>query len=145
MIWYDLESWPRNFIQGHWTSIDQRHSVDEVWARLVGGKRIYDPDKDFSHISVMMLTFDLETSFNVTAHALLKSTLWVKFEPDWNKGKEDKLQTSDLGRKDGCMDWLITIKIKFKRDPALENVCDLESHLELHYPVSSHFPAMTEW
>lgn len=68
----------------------------------------------------------------------------IKFEPDWNKGKEDKLQTSDLGRKDGCMDRLITIKIKFKRDPALENVCDLESHLELHYPVSSHFPAMTE-
>lgn len=47
----------------------------------------------------MMLTFDLETLFNVTAHALLKSTLWVKFEPDWNKGKEDKLQTSDLGWK----------------------------------------------
>lgn len=67
----------------------------------------------------MMLTFDLETSFIVIAHPLPKSILWVKFEPDWNKGKEDKLQTTDLGWKDWCTDRLITIKIKFKRDPAL--------------------------
>lgn len=67
----------------------------------------------------MNLTFDLQTSFNVIAHPLPKSTLWVKFEPDWNNGKEDKLQTSGLGWKDGCTDRLITIKIKFKRDPAL--------------------------
>lgn len=51
-----------------------------------------DLDKDFSHNSAKTLTLDLETEFKLTASHLLKGTLWVKFEPDWAKGREDMLQ-----------------------------------------------------
>lgn len=54
----------------------------------------------------MTLSFDLETWFKVTAHPLPRGTLWVKYpyEADWGKGRDDMLQTSDLGRKDGQTD-----------------------------------------
>lgn len=41
-------------------------------------ENIYGPDKDFKHKSA----FDPESWFNVTAHLLLKGTLWVKYEQD---------------------------------------------------------------
>ena len=41
----------------------------------------------------MTLTFDLEIWFKVTAHRLPKGTLWVKYEPDWAKEREDMLPT----------------------------------------------------
>ena len=47
------------------------------------------------------MTFDLETWFKVTAHRLPKGTLWVKYEPDWAKEREDMPRTRDLGRTDG--------------------------------------------
>lgn len=56
-VWYDLDPWPKNFIQ------------------------------------------------DITAHSLPRSTLWVRFEPDWVKGIEDILLTSDLGWTDGRTDW----------------------------------------
>lgn len=37
----------------------------------------------------MTLTLDLKTSFKVTAHTLIVSTLWVKYDPDWTKGRKD--------------------------------------------------------
>lgn len=51
-----------------------------------------DLDKDFSHNSAKTLTLDLKTEFKLTASHLFKGTLWVKFEPDWAKGREDMLQ-----------------------------------------------------
>lgn len=66
------------------------------------GGATYDEVKVFSpHNSTMTLTLDLESWFKVTEHTLNKGTLWVKFEPDWAKGREDMPQTSDLGWKDG--------------------------------------------
>lgn len=48
----------------------------------------------------MTLILDLQFSFKTTAHPLSKSTLWVRFEPDWAEGIEEKLLTSDLGWTD---------------------------------------------
>lgn len=46
--------------------------MDEVWARLDRGERIYEPDKDFSDfcydLKSLTLTLDLDTWFMVTAH-----------------------------------------------------------------------------
>lgn len=53
----------------------------------------------------MSFSFNLETWFNVTAHSLPKGTMWVKYEPDWGKGREDMLRTRDLGRTDGHTDY----------------------------------------
>lgn len=36
------------------------------------------------------------TSIKVTAHPLSKGSLWVKYEPDWTKGRGDMLQTSAM-------------------------------------------------
>lgn len=30
-VWYDLDPWPINVIQGHYTPYDQRYNVSEVW------------------------------------------------------------------------------------------------------------------
>lgn len=49
---------------------------------------MYDLEKYFSHNSATTLTQDLEN--------LPKYTLWVKYEPDYAKGKGSMLQTSDL-------------------------------------------------
>lgn len=48
------------------------------------------------HISDMTLTFDLEIWFKVTTYHLYKDTLWVKFETEQAKGREDILQRRDL-------------------------------------------------
>uniref|UniRef100_A0A8W8NH30 Uncharacterized protein n=1 Tax=Magallana gigas TaxID=29159 RepID=A0A8W8NH30_MAGGI len=42
----------------------------------------------------------VETWFKVTAHSLLKITLWVKYEPYWAKGREDMLRTGYPGWTD---------------------------------------------
>lgn len=47
----------------------------------VGEGGIHTLNKDFLH-GLMTLNFDLETLFKVTAHPLMKGTLWVKYEPD---------------------------------------------------------------
>lgn len=52
----------------------------------------------------MTLTLDLETCFKATAHLLPKGTLWMKYDPDWAKRKEDMIWTSDLGQTDGWTD-----------------------------------------
>lgn len=44
----------------------------------------------------MTLTPDLQTSFKVNAYPLIKGTMWVKYEPDWCKGRADMLQTRTL-------------------------------------------------
>lgn len=49
---------------------------------------IYALKKEFVHIWPWPLTY---TSFMVTAHPLNKGILWVKFVPDWTKGREDML------------------------------------------------------
>lgn len=60
-----------------------------VRARLDHGKRIYDLDKDFSHNSALTLTLRPKNLIKVTAHPSPKGTLlWVKFGPDWVKGRE---------------------------------------------------------
>lgn len=41
----------------------------------------------------MTLTLDFEKSFKVGAYLLTKGTLYVKYEPDLAKGREDMLQT----------------------------------------------------
>lgn len=41
----------------------------------------------------------------VTAHPLPKGSLWVKYGPVWAKGKEDMLQTRDLGRTEKRTHW----------------------------------------
>lgn len=72
-----------------------------VRARLDHGKRIYDLDKDFSHNSALTLTLRPKNLIKVTAHPSPKGTLlWVKFGPDWVKGREDMLWTSDRRWKD---------------------------------------------
>lgn len=43
------------------------------------------------------LTLDLEMLFKVTAHSLIKGTLWVKYDPDLAMEREDMLWASDLG------------------------------------------------
>lgn len=105
-IWfcYDLNLRHRNMIQGHCTSFTKRHSVSEVWARLDQMVRRYALDKEFSYNSAMTLTLDLETRFKITVHPLHKGTLWVKYESDWAKGREDMLRTRDLGQTNGRMD-----------------------------------------
>lgn len=40
----------------------------------------------------MTLTPDLETLFRVTAHPLTKG-MFVKYEPDWTKGREYIIRT----------------------------------------------------
>lgn len=40
MDWHDLNPWPWNFIQGHGTPSDQRHSMGEVRDRMYLVKRI---------------------------------------------------------------------------------------------------------
>lgn len=70
--------------------------MGEIRARLDHGKRIYDLDKDFSNNSAMTLTLRPRNLIKVTAHASPKGTLlWVKFGPDWVKGREDMLRTTD--------------------------------------------------
>lgn len=54
----------------------------------------------------MTLTFNLETLFKVTEHPLPKGTLCVRYEPDWDKGREAMLQTGNLGRMDRQTDGL---------------------------------------
>lgn len=44
----------------------------------------------------MTLTLDLETWFKAIAHPLLKGNLQMKCGPDWAKGREDMIRTSDL-------------------------------------------------
>lgn len=44
----------------------------------------------------MILTLDLQISFKVFAYPLIKDTIWVKYEPDGSKGKEDMLPTRNL-------------------------------------------------
>lgn len=46
----------------------------------------------------MTSTRDLKNWLNVTAHPLPKDNMWVKYKPDWGKGKEDLHLTSDLRR-----------------------------------------------
>lgn len=41
-------------------TLDQRHQVGEVWARLKQGESRYAPDKYFSYNSVLTFTFDFE-------------------------------------------------------------------------------------
>lgn len=81
-----------------------RHYVSKVWARLNKGERRYALDKDFVYNSAMTLTVDLKTWFKVTAHPLPIGTLCMKYEPDLVKGREDMLQTSNIGWKDGGKD-----------------------------------------
>lgn len=50
----------------------------------------------------MTFTFASESRFKVTAHNLPKDILWVKYESEWAKGKEDKLRKK--GREDGLTD-----------------------------------------
>lgn len=52
----------------------------------------------------MTLNLDIETRFKVTSYFLPESTLWVKYEQYWAKGREDMFQKSDLGRTDRRMD-----------------------------------------
>lgn len=52
----------------------------------------------------MTLTLNLETLFKLTAYSLTKGTLWVKYEPDWAKGRKDMLRTRDLGWTDEWKD-----------------------------------------
>lgn len=43
-------------------------------------KKIYAPDKDFTHDSSMTLTLVIKPWFKVIAHPLIKDTLWEKYE-----------------------------------------------------------------
>ena len=52
----------------------------------------------------MTLTLYLKTWFKVTAHPSTKGTLWMRYEPDWAKGREAMLQSSNLGWTDGQID-----------------------------------------
>lgn len=52
----------------------------------------------------MTLALDLKTWFKVTAYPIPKGTLWVKYEPNWTKGREDVPRTGDLGLTDGETD-----------------------------------------
>lgn len=54
----------------------------------------------------MTLTFDLETwlGFRVTAHPLPTCTLCGKYEPDWDKGRQNMLRTCDVGETNGWAD-----------------------------------------
>lgn len=56
---HDPDSWPSNFVQGHCTPFNHRHSVSEVWARLDQGEIRYAPDTDFTYNPAMTLTLDL--------------------------------------------------------------------------------------
>lgn len=57
------------------------------------------------YISSMTLILDLDSWFKVTEHHLRKDTLWMKYEPDQAKEREDMLHwTSDLGWTDGRKD-----------------------------------------
>lgn len=77
MVWYlnDLDSSSRNLIYGHNTPFAQTDSVGEVWFLYDKGKKLYDPDKDFSDNSAIALTLDPITWFNFSAHTLTKGTL----------------------------------------------------------------------
>lgn len=57
----------------------------------------------------MTFTFDLETGLKISADSLRKDILWVKYEPDWVKAREDMLRTRDIdglkvGKTDGRVD-----------------------------------------
>lgn len=56
-------------------------------------KRGFGLDNDFTHSSAMTLIFDHETLFIVTAHLLLNCTLWVKYKPDCQIGRENMPKT----------------------------------------------------
>lgn len=52
----------------------------------------------------MTMILDLQTLFKIIAHPLTIDTLWVNYEPDCTKGREDMPLTSDCGRTDGWAD-----------------------------------------
>lgn len=52
----------------------------------------------------MTLNLDLETWFKATADPLPKSSLWLNYEQDWVKGREDMFRTSILGRTDSSLE-----------------------------------------
>lgn len=89
----------------------QRH-LHTIWPKALCGRRMSQNGPEggnimiwtrIFHDSSTTLTFDLETLFKVTVHPLPKGTMWVKHDPDWAKGREDMLWTSDLGRHDHYM------------------------------------------
>lgn len=70
--------------------------MGEVWTRLDQGR-------------VCIIRRRIETCLKVTAHLLPKGIIWMTFEPNWTKGKEDMLQKSDLGWTDSQKDRPSTI------------------------------------
>lgn len=78
----------------------------ELWARLDQMEIIYDPDKYFSDNFAMTVTLVIETWFKDTAYSLciqkhFVGELWARL----GQGREDMLQTGNLGRTDRCIDW----------------------------------------
>lgn len=63
--------------------------MGEVWTRLDQSERRYAPEKDFSFNTVLTFTLDLEIWFKVTAQPLLKSSVYLKYEPKWALWRAD--------------------------------------------------------
>lgn len=52
----------------------------------------YSPIFLLAVLTTLRWTLDLQIS-SKSPHTLWPQTLWVKYEPDWNKGRDDMLQT----------------------------------------------------
>lgn len=65
------------------------------------GERIYDPEKDFSDNSALILTSDLETWIKDTAHPLPK-WVWARL----SQGERTYMYHTGHVISDGQKDWL---------------------------------------
>lgn len=92
--------WPAIWIKKCRTLFDHRHSGIKVCVKLSLGERTYAPDKDFSCNSAMTFNnFKPRNMFQNHWRFLPKANLWVKYYPDWVKGRKIcLLWTKDDGR-----------------------------------------------
>ena len=62
----------------------------------------------------MTLTLDLQISLEVIAYPLIKGIMWVKYETDWSKGREDVLQTRIFLKYNSAMTFTVYLENRFK-------------------------------
>lgn len=101
-ICYDLHIWSWNLVQGYCKIFTQKLCLCEA-----GAKEHLSREYICSRIfSVVQCDLDLQTSIK-SLHTLTKGTLWVIYDPDWAKGREDMLWTIYLKWTDRQTDHLI--------------------------------------
>lgn len=83
-----------DLVQGHCTPLTNKLCKGKILAKLgLKGEYIYALKIWIFVWSDMTLTLHLQISFEVIAYILIKGIMWVKYEAEWSKGREDILRT----------------------------------------------------